>query len=96
MVLHARARLATKRGGQSERVTFSDFSAPLPDAVIVELDDALTKLRETDEVAAELVQLRYFSNLTNFESAEALGISPRSADRIWSYAKAWLFREITR
>ena len=95
LVDHARARLATKRGGQAERAVFNDFSAPLPDAAIVELDEALTKFKVTDPQAAELVQLRYFSNLTNVESAEALGISPRSADRLLCYAKAWLLREMT-
>lgn len=96
LVDHARARLAAKRGGQVEQVVLHDFSAPLPDSAIVELDEALTKLKATDPQAAELVQLRYFSNLTNVESAEALGISPRSADRLWSYAKAWLIRELKR
>jgi RNA polymerase sigma factor (TIGR02999 family) len=96
LVDHARSRLATKRGGQAERVTFKDFSVPLPDSAILELDEALTKLKATDAEAAEIVQLRYFSNLTNVESAEALGISPRSADRLWSFAKAWLLREMTR
>lgn len=96
LVDHARSRLAIKRGGQVARVTLNDFSAPLPDSAIVELDEALTKLKETDPQAAELVQLRYFSNLTNVESAVALGISPRSADRLWSFANAWLIREMTR
>ncbi len=96
LVDHARARLATKRGGQAEREALYDFSAPLPDSSLVELDEVLNRFAEVDPQAAELVQLRYFSNLTNVESAEALGISPRSADRLWSFAKAWLLREMTR
>ena len=58
------------------------------------LDAALTKLAETDQQAAELVQLRYFSGLPIREIADILGIAPRTADRLWAFAKAWLHQEI--
>ena len=58
------------------------------------LDAALTKLAETDKQAAELVQLRYFAGLPIREIAEILGIAPRTADRLWAFAKAWLHQEI--
>ena len=61
---------------------------------LVALDAALTKLAETDKQAAELVQLRYFAGLPIREIAEILGISPRTADRLWAYARAWLHQEI--
>jgi RNA polymerase sigma factor (sigma-70 family) len=60
----------------------------------VALDAALTKLAETDKEAAQLVQLRYFAGLPIREIAELLGIAPRTADRLWAFAKAWLLEEI--
>ena len=61
---------------------------------LVALDAALTKLAETDKQAAELVQLRYFAGLPIPEVAEILGMAPRTADRLWAFAKAWLHEEI--
>jgi len=58
------------------------------------LDDALTKLANTDRQAAELVKLRYFVGFTVPEAAAALGISPRSADFLWAYARTWLQKEL--
>ena len=58
------------------------------------LDQALTKLAAEDKIAAELVQLRYFAGLTLPEAAQVLGVSSRSAGRIWSYARAWLRQQI--
>jgi len=96
LVDHARARMATKRGGtEAAKATFLDFVVPLADPAIIELDEALKRFKDVDSQAAELVQLRYFSNLTNAEASEALGLSPRSADRLWAYAKAWLVRELS-
>jgi DNA-directed RNA polymerase specialized sigma24 family protein len=60
----------------------------------VALDAALTKLAQTDKQAAELVQLRYFAGLPIREAAEILGIAPRTANRVWAFAKAWLHEEI--
>ncbi len=61
---------------------------------LVALDEALTKLAATDKQAAELVQLRYFAGLSLREIADVLGVSPRTADRLWAYARAWLHQEI--
>ena len=61
---------------------------------LLALDDALDKLTEADPSAAQLVKLRYFAGLALPEAAEALGVSPRSPDRLWAYAKAWLRREM--
>ena len=58
------------------------------------LDAALAKLAERDPVKARLVELRYFAGLTGDEAAEILGISARTADRHWVYARAWLRREM--
>ena len=54
------------------------------------LDEALTRLAAVNPQAAQLVQLRYFAGLPIPEAAQTLGISPRTADRLWAYAKAWL------
>ena len=55
---------------------------------------ALDRLAAADPAAAELVKLRYFAGLSIAEAAEILGVSPRTADRLWTYARAWLRREI--
>ena len=61
---------------------------------LIALDEALTKLTDTDPQAARLIQLRYFVGLSIPDAAKALGISPRTADRLWAFARAWLHREI--
>ena len=92
----ARQKASLKRGGDRDRmdVVESLLAAPEPREDLVALDAALTKLAETDKQAAELVQLRYFAGLPMREIADLLGIAPRTADRLWAYAKAWLHREI--
>jgi RNA polymerase sigma factor (TIGR02999 family) len=94
----ARQKASLKRGGDRDRMDVFDslLAAPEPREDLVALDAALTKLAETDKQAAELVQLRYFAGLSLPEIAEILGISPRTADRLWAYAKAWLHQEITK
>ncbi len=61
---------------------------------IVEINDALAKLKRQDPRASELVKLRFFGGLTLRQAAEALNVSPRSADHLWAYARAWLLREL--
>jgi len=92
----ARQKASLKRGGDRDRVDVVDslLAAPEPREDLVALDAALTKLAETDKQAAELVQLRYFGGLPIREVAEILGIAPRTADRLWAFAKAWLHEEI--
>jgi len=92
----ARQKASLKRGGDRDRMDVVDslLAAPEPREDLVALDAALTKLAETDKQAAELVQLRYFAGLPILEVAEILGIAPRTADRLWAFAKAWLHEEI--
>ena len=92
----ARQKASLKRGGGQNRMDVVDslLAAPEPREDLVALDAALTKLAETDKQAAELVQLRYFAGLPIREVAEILGIAPRTADRLWAYAKAWLQQEM--
>jgi RNA polymerase sigma factor (TIGR02999 family) len=96
LVEKARQKASLKRGGDRDRVDVVDslLAAPEPREDLLALDAALTKLAETDKQAAELVQLRYFAGLPIPEIAEILGISPRTADRLWAYARAWLHEEI--
>jgi RNA polymerase sigma factor (sigma-70 family) len=58
------------------------------------VNEALDKLAVRNKAEAELVKLRYFVGMTLEEAAEALGISPRTADNYWAYARAWLYHEI--
>src|SRR3954467_9014302 len=92
----ARQKGSLKRGGDRDRLDVVDglLAAPEIREDLVALDAALTRLAETDKQAAQLVQLRYFAGLPIPEIAEILGISPRTADRLWAFAKAWLHEEI--
>ncbi len=89
---HARGRQADKRGGGRLRVTLNSGIAGLCDDGIdlVALHDCLEALAEANERHAQVVELRLFSGLSIEETAEALGISPRSVDSDWAMAKAWL------
>lgn len=96
LVDNARRKQRLKHGSERSRVELDDvvLEAPEPREDLLALDAALTKLKSVDGTAAELIQLRYFTGLTLAEAAQILDISPRSADRTWAYAKAWLHREI--
>lgn len=98
LVEHARRKQSLKRGGEFEREEFNEstlmLSAP-PDELLA-VNDALEKLAAEDKSAAELVKLRYFVGMTMEESASALDMAPRSAERLWTFARAWLQREIRR
>jgi RNA polymerase sigma factor (TIGR02999 family) len=98
LVDHARRRKRLKRGGgqRREMLPFVEelvFSVERADELL-ELDEALDELKKVDPTAAELVELRYFVGLTQRQAAESLGISTRAADRVWAYAKAWLYDHI--
>jgi RNA polymerase sigma factor (sigma-70 family) len=67
-----------------------------PSEEVIALDEALTKLAQKDRIAAELIKLRYFTGLTLEHAGKILGIPPRTADRYWAYARAWLYREIIK
>jgi len=96
LVDSARHRQSVKRGGGRLQVSLDEahLAAPENPAELLALDEALTRLETNDPRAAELVKLRYFAGLTIPEAAGALGVSPRTADDIWAYARAWLFREL--
>jgi RNA polymerase sigma factor (TIGR02999 family) len=97
-ILIERARQKRRQiygGGRQRRELHPDLVAsPEPDEELLALDTALAKLAEHDPVKARLVELRYFAGLTGDEAAKILGISSRTADRYWVYARAWLRREM--
>lgn len=97
LIANARRKQQQKRGGGWERADVEpvQLAEPLPSNDLLALDDALTRLAECDPQAAELVQLRFFGGLTQQQAAEMLGLSRRTADRTWAYARAWLFQQIT-
>ena len=97
LVSHARARQAAKRGGAEQRVTLTEDVAVVPqrDVNLLALDEALKKLEAIDLQKSRMVELRFFTGLSVTETAEVMGVSPRTVDRQWQTAKAWLFREIT-
>lgn len=98
LIDHARVNGRAKRGGGRRRTNFTEaltVSANL-DSDILRLDEALQELAKFDARKAEVVEMRYFAGLTSNEIASVLKVSPRSVDRDWSLAKAWLVREMSR
>jgi RNA polymerase sigma factor (TIGR02999 family) len=96
LVEHARRRQSLKRGGgeiQTELIESTLVLSAPPDEVLA-VHEALDRLAVEDPRAAELVKLRYFVGLTMDEAATALGMSKRSAEALWTYARVWLHREI--
>ena len=97
LVEQARRRLAVKHGGERRRedIDPDQVAAPAPDEELLALHEALERLAETHPEKAELVKLRYFAGLTADQAAAALDISPSTADRYWTYARAWLRRTMS-
>jgi len=98
LVENARRKRSVKHGGLQVRIELHEALASENERRhdILELDDLLEQLADQDPNAAELVKLRFFVGLTGDQAAEILGISPRSADLLWSYARAWLFEKVQR
>jgi RNA polymerase sigma factor (TIGR02999 family) len=96
LVEHARARRRDKRGGGRLRVTLSDEMAlgRGPDLDVLALDEALTRLGEEDPTDQRVVELRFFGGLSVKETAKVLGVVERTVHRRWTFARAWLFREL--
>lgn len=96
LVDNARHKRSLKRGGEFVRQDVDALEIAITEIPedLVALDEALTKLAATDKTAAELVQLRFFAGMALPEVAQHLGISLRTAERLWAYARAWLHKEI--
>ena len=97
LVDFARQRNFQKRGGDAVQVSLHEELAGSTErgADLVALDDALTAMSKTDERASRVVELRFFGGLSIEETAEVLKISPETVKRDWTWAKAWLLRELS-
>jgi len=98
LIESARRKARLKHGGGRERreVDEADAIVMSDPTDLLALDEALEKLRGEDEIKAELVKLRYFAGLTLEHAGKILGISRATADRYWTFARAWLLDEMTR
>jgi RNA polymerase sigma factor (TIGR02999 family) len=97
LVDKARRKNTEKHGGDWDRVEIPDIESMTgtPSDNFLALDEALTKLAKEEPAKAELVKLRYFTGLTVEEAADAMGISRTTASRYWTYARVWLFSELS-
>jgi RNA polymerase sigma factor (TIGR02999 family) len=96
LVEQARKRARLKRGGDCQRLDLDVLQLSVPEVAdeLLALDEALTKFSQKHPDKAALVNLRYFAGLTVDEAASSLGISASTADRHWTFARAWLYRRI--
>jgi len=97
LIEQARSKQSKKRGGELARQELASIQVALPELTedLIALEEALDKLQQSEPRLAELVKLRYFVGLTIKQAAEVLGISPRTADSDWAYARAWLLAELS-
>jgi len=93
----ARHKAALKCGGELARQELAEsrIAAPETGYDIVAINDALDRLEKTDPESAQLVKLRFFAGLTSQQAADALGVSTRTAERMWAYARSFLFQELS-
>ncbi|MCA9011493.1 MAG: sigma-70 family RNA polymerase sigma factor [Planctomycetaceae bacterium] len=98
LVDKARRRNRHKYGADWQRITIhlEDVPVSAGDSLLDALDEALQRFEQEDATACELVKLRYFAGLSLQDAGQTLELAPRTADRLWAYAKAWLLREVRR
>jgi RNA polymerase sigma factor (TIGR02999 family) len=96
LVENARRKRGAKHGGRRARLDLDEalVVGDEPRHDLLDLDGLLDQLAGADPRAAELVKLRFFAGLTGDQAAKVLGVSPRSADLLWAYARAWLFEKL--
>jgi RNA polymerase sigma factor (TIGR02999 family) len=94
LIERARQKKRIKHGGGLERVKFEglDIAAMMPSDQLLAVDEALQRLEQADPEAAQLIKLRFYGGLTHDKAREALGISRRAADQLWSFGRAWLYQ----
>jgi len=97
LIERARHKSRLKHGGGKARLNIEDLelAETTPDDKVLLVDEALGRLKVEDPELERIVMLKFFGGLSNEEIAEALGLAPRTLDRQWAYAKAWLFRYIS-
>ncbi len=98
LVESARRKKRLKHGGELQRVDVAEVELPLPmpDDELLALDEALDRLATVDSRAAEVVKLCFFVGLTQEQAGKELGVSLATAERLWSFARAWLFQEMQK
>jgi RNA polymerase sigma factor (TIGR02999 family) len=98
LIDHARSRGRVKRGGSAKKLPLSvlDLAALPEPQEILAFDDALDRLKQQAPMAAEVVRLRFYAGASVEEAAEALDVSTRTINREWTFARAWLFRVLSR
>jgi len=96
LIENARRKARARHGGGCNRVNLDEIeiASPLPDNDLLALNEGLDRLAALDAPAAALVKLRFFAGLTQQQAAELLGMSRSSADRIWLFARAWLYEQV--
>jgi RNA polymerase sigma factor (TIGR02999 family) len=96
LIENARRKSRLKRGGGQTRVDIQtlDLAATTPDDKILLIDEALEQLQAEDPDRAKVVLMKFFGGLTNQEVAQTLGVTERTIERQWAFAKAWLFQKI--
>jgi RNA polymerase sigma factor (TIGR02999 family) len=96
LIESARRKKRLKHGGDLERLDLDAIELPQPMAAdeLLALDEALDRLASIDSRAAEMVKLCFFVGLTQERAAKELGVSLATGERLWSFARAWLFREL--
>ena len=98
LIESARRKRTVKHGGHLERVELDsvDFPVPMANAEVLALDEALDRLATVDTRAAEVVKLCFFLGFTRPQAAEQMNVSLSTVERLWSFARAWLFREMNK
>jgi RNA polymerase sigma factor (TIGR02999 family) len=96
LIEHARRKMSAKRGGRAEHVSIEevDIAQTLPDERVLLIDEALEQLQKKDPELARVVVLKFFGGLTNVEVAGILGVTDRTVQNKWVFAKAWLLENI--
>ncbi|MEI8383992.1 MAG: ECF-type sigma factor [Planctomycetota bacterium] len=97
LVENARRKGRLKRGGEFQQVELADVPIVASEfhEDLIALDEALDRLRAIDVESVKLVHLRYFVGLSIPDAARLMGIAPRTADRLWAFARAWLHQDIS-
>ena len=97
LIDRARRKAAIRHGSGLEKLKLDDviLATEATDETLLAIDEALEKLAAKDAETVELVKLRFFAGFTFAQAAEIVGVSERTAKRMWAYARAWLFQEIS-
>lgn len=96
LINRARDRKRLKRGGDRARLDLANVSLAVdtPDEVLIEIDEALERLAKQDRDAAKLVHLKFFAGMSLKDAASSMGLTRRQGDRLWAFARAWLYDDL--